>query len=66
MHLFYIEHYLFNKQNGYADGIMDKDRPAMLPLAPLPFNLSDVRNAVPAPSRRRIREDSMQDRLAFF
>ena len=27
---------------------MDKDRPAMLPLAPLPFNLSDVRNAVPA------------------
>ena len=48
MHLFYIEHYLFNKQNGYADGIMDKDRPAMLPLAPLPFNLSDVRNAVPA------------------
>ena len=48
MHLFYIEHYLFNKQNGYADGIMDKDSPAMLPLAPLPFNLSDVRNAVPA------------------
>lgn len=39
---------LLKTLNGYADGIMDKDRPAMLPLAPLPFNLSDVRNAVPA------------------
>ena len=36
------------QQNGYADGIMDKDRPNMLPPEPLPFNLSDVRAAVPA------------------
>lgn len=39
---------LIVKMNPYADGIMDKDRPDMLPLAPLPFNLTDIRNAIPA------------------
>lgn len=39
---------LLQKLNGYADGIMDSDRPDMLPLAPLPFNLTDIRNTIPA------------------
>jgi omega-6 fatty acid desaturase (delta-12 desaturase) len=34
--------------NPYADGILDESRPAMLPLEPLPFNLTDIRKAIPA------------------
>lgn len=38
---------LLAKLNPYADGIMDKTRPEVAPIAPLPFKLSDVRNAIP-------------------
>ena len=39
---------LLEELNPFADGILDKDRPANLPLAPPTFTLATVRNAIPS------------------
>lgn len=39
---------LLSELNPYADGILDKHRPANLPLEPPTFTLATVRNAIPA------------------
>lgn len=35
------------RQNGFADGIMDKNRPSNPPIAPPPFTLKDLKDAIP-------------------
>ncbi len=38
---------LLPRQNGFADGIMDKNRPSNPPIAPPPFTLKDLKDAIP-------------------